>query len=66
MNHEQIKKEIENQITDAVNILDRLAGLSQNTTSPAHRELVEKIIGAALLEAVLIQAQAMSAVRGGE
>jgi len=66
MNHEQIEKEIENQITDAVNILDRLAGLSQNTTSPAHRALVERIISAALLQTALTQAQAMSAVKGGE
>jgi hypothetical protein len=64
--HKQIEEQIEAQIQDAVGILDWLAGLSKNTTSPAHRELVEKIISAALLQTVLTQAQAISAVKGGE
>lgn len=66
IDHKQLEAQIEAQIQDAVSILDRLAGLSKNITSPAHRALVERIISAALLQTVLTQAQAMSAFKGGE
>jgi hypothetical protein len=60
MNHEQLEKHIEAEVSAAVDILDRLAGLPQDTTNLAHRLLVEKIINAALLQTALTQAQAMS------
>jgi hypothetical protein len=66
INHEQIEKEIQAQITDAVDILDMLAGYPQGVTNQAHRVLVEKIISAALLQTALTQAKAMSAGKGGE
>jgi hypothetical protein len=66
MNHEQIEQEIENQITDAVYILDRLLGLPRGVTNTAHRDLINKIISAALLQTALTQAKAMSAGKGGE
>jgi len=66
VNHKQIEAQIEAQISDAVSILDSLAGLPQNKTNPAHRTLVERIISASLLETVLAQAKAMAESKGGE
>ena len=66
MNHEQIEREIENQITDATNMLGIFFCVPVGVTSIAHRMLVEKIISAAVLQTALTQAKAITAAKEDE
>lgn len=56
---EQLQALIDSEINIAVSCLDRLAGLPENVTSNNHRLFVEKILNAALLQATVIQLEAL-------